>query len=352
MRIKTVPSYVPALDGIRGWSTLIIIFHHVELRGIPMPLRGGNGFDMFMVISGFLVTRTLLRELDSTGGGISISRFWVRRELNLHLPLLICSLLTVGAAWLWGGGGLEQALMAALWNSAYLTNLALITGAQNMKYFENLWALSLQTQFYLLWPILLLSCVRLAKVRGVFFLALCLSLASWMWRIILVMEGTGFHRIYYSLDAHMDSLAWGCAVAALLHWRGIGMVATKKFAVFSCLAAAGVFTSFVFPFTSHAQYFVLGGVAMTLLVAVVIADVVHNQHSKVRVLLEWEPLASLGRISYSVVLCHNVIIHLLRDNRFADLDVQMLTVVLSVLFGWALFCFVELPCQRLKKRLT
>jgi peptidoglycan/LPS O-acetylase OafA/YrhL len=169
-RSSTRPAtgYLPGLDGIRAIAVLAVIAYHGGLSW----MRGGFlGVEVFFVVSGFLITRILLRELDLTGR-IDLRHFWMRRVKRL-VPALI-AVLTVTSAYLLIAASNEVArfrgeVIAAL---LYVANWYFIVNDESYfdalgrpSPFRHLWSLAIEEQFYLFWPLILLVLWRLVHRR-------------------------------------------------------------------------------------------------------------------------------------------------------------------------------------------
>jgi peptidoglycan/LPS O-acetylase OafA/YrhL len=165
--------YEPALDGVRGVAILCVILHHARL------LPGGFlGVDAFFVLSGFLITSLLLQEW-RTHRTISLRLFYERRALRL-LPalaaLLAPALLVLVLMATAGGAGADELRPLAQgigFGAFYLANFARATGL-GLGALAHLWSLAAEEQFYLVWPIVLLVCLR----RGASPARVCVVLAA------------------------------------------------------------------------------------------------------------------------------------------------------------------------------
>lgn len=155
--------YLPAIDGLRAIAVLAVVAYHA---GLPVP-AGFVGVDVFFVISGYLITGLLANEYAQTGR-ISLAGFYARRVRRI-LPAL---LLVVGATLLLGTWLLPASAQAALARSA-IAGLGMFANVhfQHVSggYFDadaetmpmlHLWTLSVEEQFYLLWPALLFVLLR------------------------------------------------------------------------------------------------------------------------------------------------------------------------------------------------
>lgn len=176
------------IEGLRGVAVLLIVAFHVGIPGF----RGGFiGVDIFFVLSGYLITRLLMNEIDKSGG-IDLPRFYARRARRL-LPSLALMVAVVTAVALIVLPPLEQKTLAgtALAASAYCSNFVLMHQAS--YYFSaeahsnpllHTWSLGVEEQFYLVWPLLVLLGYSKRQSRNpiaVIVAAVALSLAASIW---------------------------------------------------------------------------------------------------------------------------------------------------------------------------
>ncbi|MGX6604158.1 acyltransferase family protein [Micromonosporaceae bacterium Da 78-11] len=158
------PGFRPDIEGLRAIAVLLVVLSHA---GVPLVAGGYVGVDVFFVISGFLITSLLLREVERTGR-LSVPRFYGRRAVRL-LPIAALVLIsTLLAARLWLPvvrlGDLARDAVAA---AGYVANLRFaVTGTDYLNAdlppspFQHFWSLAVEEQFYLLWPLLILAGAR------------------------------------------------------------------------------------------------------------------------------------------------------------------------------------------------
>ncbi|MEZ5181448.1 MAG: acyltransferase [Acidimicrobiales bacterium] len=193
-------AYLPALDGLRAVAVLAVVAYHLgELSG------GFLGVDVFFAISGFLITRLLLAEHEGSGA-IGLRSFWARRFRRL-LPALLVVIVAVmvgSRAWLptWRLGDIRTDALAAI---AYVANWRFVLSGQS--YFQSgvvpspvrhTWSLSIEEQYYLLWPLVVVGLARWRQVplrRLVALASLAGALASGAWMAIAAGQGRDLSRI-------------------------------------------------------------------------------------------------------------------------------------------------------------
>jgi peptidoglycan/LPS O-acetylase OafA/YrhL len=173
-------SYRPDIDGLRAIAVAIVVAFHAGLPGVG---GGFVGVDVFFVISGYLITGLLLEELRETGS-ISLSRFYARRVRRL-LPafaLVLVSTLLLGSVLLLGVAGEQQDLAkSALAATLSVSNIWFWSGSNYFSVHADLvplmhtWSLSVEEQYYLVWPTMLIALLLVARKRWEIFTRLLLT---------------------------------------------------------------------------------------------------------------------------------------------------------------------------------
>lgn len=211
--------YITGFNGLRTIGVLTVILYHLW----PKVIQGGFlGVVLFFVLSGYLVTDSLLREYEKTKR-INILGFWGRRLKRLY-PLMIVVFLVVTPYILFFQPNLWQGLrsefMSAVlsvqnwWQisqgSSYFANIA---GASP---FKHIYYLSIEGQFFLVWPILLLFLIKFLRKRQLIFaLTMVIMFASAIWMAILFVPGVDPTRVYYGTDTRLFSLMMGASLALI-----------------------------------------------------------------------------------------------------------------------------------------
>jgi peptidoglycan/LPS O-acetylase OafA/YrhL len=361
--------YWPALDGMRGVAVLLVIAYHGERSLAP---RGGAiGVTMFFTLSGFLITTLLLRERAKTGH-IGLGRFYWRRALRL-LPALV-TLVAVTSAYALVTDTFERTVEAALPVLLYVGNwVRTLKDTEGLGLLEHTWSLSVEEQFYLVWPLAVLAAAALVpKVRqaeAVLVLAVGGSLASLLWRLQLwdpEQERWSAARLYNGTDAVADQLLVGAALAAgLALWdRRRASGATGELpvrvgwvvgAVAAPLALAYlVFVARVHPggdsLANDRRYLEWGSLTFALGAAVVVLACVQAGDQWLPRLLSLPPLVAIGKVSYGLYLWHFPVI-LVIDDRLPDASqltrgaAVVAATAATTLVSWFM---VERPFLRLK----
>ncbi len=303
-RPKTLPfslRYTPMLDGIRGLAVVAVMIVHMK---IPYLQWGYLGVDVFFTLSGFLITTILVQEWVETGT-INFRNFYARRALRL-LPalslLLIATLLPLNPV------ALPQRLKAAGIALFYSSNwVRALAPDFNLSALAHTWSLSVEEQFYFLWPIalalLLRRCSSAGKLVSILGLA---TLASIACRVVLWKAGAGAMRLYNGLDTRADSLLAGCLLSLLLSFgilkSGIRIrpVAIGALAVIAIPGLLMVFSSE----WNDSYMFLAGYTLMALGSAALIFLAISPGSPALKAVLSFRPLVWIGSVSYGVYLWH------------------------------------------------
>jgi peptidoglycan/LPS O-acetylase OafA/YrhL len=340
---------IGALDGLRAFAVLAVVLYHFEPAWLP---AGYLGVDVFMVVSGFIVTRLLVRERERNGR-VRLGAFWGRRFRRLVPALLL--LLAVVSLWvriadlrLIAPSVRSQGLASLL----YVTNWKLIadgvsynTDVAGASPLVHLWSLAVEEQFYLVWPILLVA--LLACGRRV--LAVCVAvgaLASACWMAVLYEPGADPMRAYYGTDTRAQAFLLG-ALAALLAplMRGRGRRLVAGFAV---VALAGVAFAM---FAAEDAFLYRGGFALVAVGAALLA-LATTLPGPVSSAFDRGPLRGVGRVSYGVYLWHWPAVVLLTPATIG-IDGALLTatrVGVTAAGTGASWMLVERPFARMRPR--
>ncbi len=302
--------YQPALDGLRAFAVTAVILYHLGYRWLG---GGFLGVDAFFVLSGFLITTLLLTER-AAAGRVSLSAFWARRARRL-LPALFLLLVVVVlyAGTTMSALQLDDLRGDALASLFYVANWHFI--ATNQSYFalftqpsplQHLWSLAIEEQFYLLWPLIVVGVLLLARgsrraltivtVAGIVISQICMA---------VLYSDSNPSRAYYGTEARAHTLLVGCLLALILSGRlesGVTGRLRRALAATGVLAFAVCLVMFS-KTTAGPRLFYGVDLAFAILVAIVIAAAVQPA-GVLRSFLGLGPFRYVGRISYGLYLWH------------------------------------------------
>jgi peptidoglycan/LPS O-acetylase OafA/YrhL len=345
--------YIPSLDGIRAISFFLVFFAHAGLGAIIIP--GGFGVTIFFLLSGFLIT-TLLRLEFARYRRISLGSFYLRRVLRILPPLYVSLALAMVLLRIGKGhpaipfaGTLAQALQVSNYYQIYAAPAVTMPGT------GVLWSLAVEEHFYLLFPLLYLwMCPRFSAYRQTIIL-LTLCAAALAWRCILHFN---FHadllRTYYATDTRFDSILFGCVFAVvanpILHDPLHGWILRRMTWVFPlCVVALlGTFLVREESFRDTLRYTLQGLALIPIFIAAI-----HYQKSLPVLLLNLPFMRFLGVLSYSLYLCHAIIMESIAGAWTANPALTgAVSLACALCFATLVHYCIERPCTRIRKRLS
>ena len=322
------------IQALRALAVSLVLVFHVWPAALP---GGFVGVDVFFVISGYLITRLLLRELDSTGS-VSLLGFWARRIRRLlpagFVTLIACVLLALAFlpshSWRQHFLGIAaSAFYVQNWHLvATATDYAMADGEATIA--QHFWSLAVEEQFYLLWP-LLLTCVTLLfktrRRRAYFALSIGICVVSLGYSIYESNHGKAL--AYFSTFTRAWEFVAGALIVFLPALRSeyVALRTALAWTGLSAIFVSAVITSVSDPFPG---YIALVPVVGTMFVIYSASDDI--QIGLLR-LLSWRPVTWLGDASYSVYLWHWPLVivapKLISDPLASGASVLLLTLMLA-----------------------
>ncbi|HWJ60491.1 MAG TPA: acyltransferase [Acidimicrobiales bacterium] len=351
----------PGLDGLRGLAVVAVVAYHLGY------LHGGFlGVDVFLVLSGYLITGLALGEIGETGH-LSLRAFWGRRVRRLVPALLVVVLVVtlVALAIGWprdqldalGWDGVATLTWWANWRQAHGASY----WASGENLFRHAWSLSIEEQFYLVWPIVLVGAAALARrakrsvVPIVGAIALAGAVASAAWHLVLAhrIATEDLSRVYVGTDARALAPLLGCALACLLSGRRPTAVAAGPVGrVLGAVGGVALIVLFVGAEVASPALYRNGILVLASLAAVAVVARSSALPSGDRSVLGWAVTADatryLGSRSYAIYLWSWPIQVLVRF-QWPDLPkalVAVVTVVASLALAELSFRYLEDPIRR------
>jgi Predicted acyltransferases len=341
-RSSAVP-YQPHIDGLRAVAVLLVILHHL---GNWAWLSGGFvGVDVFFVISGYLITRIVKFELDA--GKFSFGRFYKRRVVRLAPAYFVVLFATTIAAIIWM---LPEELLAyarsVIASSFFLANVHMWTevggyfGARaDTVPLLHLWTLAVEEQFYIFWPVILLSTHQFFAGRARVGLILALVVAG----VFASQWGVENHpsAAYYLLPTRAFELA---ARGLLAYLRAPG-IRTQRARLAACAGMIMIcYSALAFDggsqFPGYAALVPVVGTAMVLR---------WGEGTPVGALLSTSIATLIGRSSYPAYLWHWPIIAFLNLNEVPlTTSVGLGVLGATLLLAWLTYRGLELPARRFR----
>ncbi|MCC6557586.1 MAG: acyltransferase [Polyangiaceae bacterium] len=345
--------HLPALDGLRGLAVIgVLLFHDDRLRG------GYLGVDLFFVLSGFLITSLLLAEHGKTGT-IDLRAFWIRRARRLFpAALALLVLVSLYARIFADPAELARIRADGLATLGYVANWrAIVAGRSYWELFaapsplEHTWSLAIEEQFYVLWPLIALLVLRLARgsaraLLGASALLGAASIAA-MW---LVYWPENPSRAYLGTDTRGAAILAGAALACARSLRPGPLTdrAVRGLDAAGLAAAAGLTAAWIL-LDGKSPFLYRGGFWLTeIAVLVLIACAAEDRRSLVARALSWKPLAGAGLISYGLYLYHWPLFVVLTAERTGVEGPRLTALRLTATVAIALvsYRFLEQPIRK------
>ncbi len=361
----TTLSYLPALDGIRGVAMIGILGVHAE---VYLTAGGFYLLDSFFALSGFLITSLLIVEWRKSGT-VKLKVFWARRARRL-LPALFVML--IGVAILYGlfvpAGTYATLRGDALSALFYFANWHFIAAGDN--YFDqtaltspliHMWSLSLEEQFYVVWPLVVLGIFKIWRSLRVLLIVCIVGAFLSALEMALVYNPADVTRVYFGTDTHAQSVLIGASLAVgLAMWadrrrKGAeqdwqARTARARF-LLTAIGVAGIAGTAVLCITVHSDqaFAYRGGFFLAAIAAsAVLLSVSCAQSSPVAKVLSFTVFTYVGRISYSTYLWHFPLFIFINHARtgLTGWPLFAVRVVPTLAVASASFFFVERPIRQ------
>jgi peptidoglycan/LPS O-acetylase OafA/YrhL len=329
---KRLP-YMPGIDALRAIAVLAVFFYHVNTGGW-MP-GGFLGVDVFFVISGYLITALLLSEY-RTAGHLDVLRFWMRRARRLLPAVAVMIAVTLVLAAIVTPGDVPSLRGDALASLFYVNNWHLIVSDQSYfqefarpSLFRHLWSLSVEEQFYLLWPLTFAAGMKLLGRKRLLLGVLAGAGLSTLLMIVLFTPANP-DRDFYGTDTRAVGLLLGVALAMVWHPSRLRPITGRGarwildgVGVFALVMILRTFLD-VHDFDPGLYH---GGFLLLAFWTMLLVGVLAHPAARLGTLLGTPPLVWLGLRSYSFYLWHWPILMLTRP----DIDVPLHGPVLVIL---------------------
>ena len=331
------------LDGLRGWAVLAVVAFHSGLLG-----AGWVGVDLFMALSGFLITGVIVRELESDER-LRLGRFWGRRARRL-VPALVLVLGLVAVVSVIEPTGWTLPSPREVWGALTYTSNWSRLGMERSYWqmfdapsaFDHLWSLAIEEQFYVVWPLAVYGAWKWRGRGAAMGVAIVGFLATATVQVVLARTGSTIERIYVGTDTRAPAFLAG-ATLCMVRARVVGWSASVRSVLALVSAAMLVIACFVLDGDSRFTY---SGPLLVVSVAGALRVVVASSFGDESRLL-WplanRPLRMIGRWSYGVYLVHWPVILLLGIDRWSPTVRFVVATSISVALAALSHEFFERP---------
>lgn len=349
--------YITGLDGIRAIAVIMVLAYHLKLALFK---SGFLGVTVFFVLSGYLITGILISEVEEEGT-IDLKNFWLRRIRRLVPAVMSMAVVII--------------FVSAVVNRVIFTKgckdfLASVLGFNNwwqifnkVSYFEaagvpspftHCWSLAIETQFYLIYPLILLGIYKLAKSRGegrakrgLLFagVTLLLALISVILMIVLFDPQQDASRVYYGTDTRAFSLLFGALLAILWDYRMVPRRLSASVNMVLGSVSFAVLLLMTIAINGSSNFWYRGGQFVGTILTVLVIYTVLGRKTWLSRFLSNPVLKWIGDRSYSIYLWHYPIILLISKGIKASWWITLIEIVLSVVLAELSYRFIETPIR-------
>jgi peptidoglycan/LPS O-acetylase OafA/YrhL len=359
--VKRNQRYMPGLDGLRAIAVLAVIAFHFDRDAVP---GGQLGVGIFFTLSGYLITDLLLAQL-SERGKIKLGSFWLARARRL-LPALFV-MLAVVVAWvtIFGPAQPDQFRKGVVSAVLYVNNWEQIFA--NSSYFArfadespliHLWSLSVEEQFYILWPFMLLIGVKVVRERPLAsgvrprlaLVTLALAIVSSIEMAVLFHPTIDPSRIYYGTDTRAGGLLFGAALAMVWPSRRLSRrIAPQARNLLDGLGIFGLLVVglMIWQTTETGAFLYRGGFVLLSLATVLILMPLAHPACRLGAWLGVRPMRWIGARSYGIYLWQSPIIVLTSPQGAHGGSLTRDALQLAAIFGVSALSwkFIEEPIR-------
>lgn len=323
MAAKQSIRHIAAIDGLRAVAVIAVLLYHLGFSWIP---GGFLGVDLFFVISGYVITRLLLDSIQRSGG-LDLRGFYAARFRRLFPALIFMIVSTALFVGVWAPEAIKRFLTDIPFVLAGSMNWVLVYRHQD--YFETIgrppllqhtWSLAVESQFYLVWPLILLLVLKRFGKKKIPSAALAIAAVSGavLLMLSLRLDASSAQRIshvYFGTDTHSIGLFLGAALAVSWIPQNLSTKITKRAQDFvdgiGVVGLLGTLACFLFIKESDATLYQIAFPLAGIFGCATIISLVHPA-SRFAPLLSNKPILWIGERSYAIYLWHWIIFQVTR----------------------------------------
>ncbi|WP_273763908.1 acyltransferase family protein [Aeromonas hydrophila] len=329
------------INGLRAWAVLAVILYHFNVPGFN---GGFVGVDVFFVISGFLMAGIIIPNVIS--GCFSFSDFYFRRALKIIPPLFFVVVLVLSYGWLYLSateyelmGKQALAAISFVSNFIFSNEIGYFEALSNEKWLLHTWSLSVEWQFYLIFPVIIFAVFKLGG-KKCFVPFLVLLFLSSLVTSYLYSEKEPLYA-FYLLPARAWELLSGVGVWFLVQHKNLSKISATFVEVLGFILIGYSIYKFDSKYAWPSYNALVPVVGTCFIIWANIKDSVFTNSYLFR---------RLGESSYSIYLVHwpimiLFVLHIKYDNQYTT----FLAILLSLILGWVLYFVLEINIRRMSR---
>jgi len=352
--------HIASIDGLRAIAVTAVVLYHLGISWIP---GGFLGVDLFFVISGYVITRLILDSINQSSG-LDLRAFYAARLRRIYpafIFMVVCIIIFVGV---WAPEAIKRFLSDLPYALTGTINWLLV--ARHQDYFETIgrppllqhtWSLAVELQFYLIWPIILLTILKYFGKKNIARIALLIAIISGVTLFLVSLRldqsnAQQVSHIYFGTDTHSLGLFLGSALAVSWIPQNLSADIEKRAQdvvdAIGVVGLLGLIAAFLFIDETNASLYRLAFPLAGIFGCLVIISLVHPA-SRFAPLISSAPFKWVGQRSYGIYIWHWVIFQVTRPS--VDLTGQSWALYLArVLLVLALadisLRWVEIPFRQ------
>jgi len=352
--------HIASIDGLRAIAVTAVVLYHLGISWIP---GGFLGVDLFFVISGYVITRLILDSINQSSA-LDLRAFYAARLRRIYpafIFMVICTIIFIGV---WAPEAIKRFLSDLPYALSGTINWLLV--ARHQDYFETIgrppllqhtWSLAVELQFYLIWPIILLTILKYFGKKNIARIALLIAIISGVTLFLVSLRldqanAQQISHIYFGTDTHSLGLFLGSALAVSWIPQNLSADIAKRaqdvIDGIGVVGLLGLIATFLFIDETNAGLYRIAFPLAGIFGCLVIISLVHPA-SRFAPLISSAPFRWVGQRSYGIYIWHWVIFQVTRPS--VDLTGQTWALYLArVLLVLALadisLRWVEIPFRQ------
>jgi peptidoglycan/LPS O-acetylase OafA/YrhL len=323
--IKKSTRHISSIDGLRAIAVAAVVLYHLGISWIP---GGFLGVDLFFVISGYVITRLILDSINQSSA-LDLRAFYAARIRRIYPGFLFMVISTIIFIGVWAPEAIKRFLTDLPYALSGTINWALV--ARNQDYFETIgrppllqhtWSLAVELQFYLIWPIILLTVLKYFGKKNIARIALIIAIISGTALFLVSLQldqsnSAKVSHIYFGTDTHSLGLFLGSALAVSWIPQNLSANITRRaqdvIDGIGVVGLLGLISIFLFIDESNASLYQIAFPLAGIFGCLVIISLVHPA-SRFAPIISTAPFRWIGQRSYGIYIWHWVIFQVTRPS--------------------------------------